>query len=100
MIQRKTCKDCGAAKLVREFYRHPNYADGRMNTCRRCKITQVEANRELKFAHYQAKKRAWSARPENVAKRQAYRNTARGIEVHRATCRRYMRFRRMVEQRA
>lgn len=95
-MRRKICKDCGALKTLRQFYRHPHYADGRMNTCKLCKRTQVEANRELKFEHYQATKREWSARPENVAKRQAYNVSPRGMEVHRASCRRYMRFRRMI----
>lgn len=94
-MRRKACKDCGEVKSVRQFYRHSHYADGRINTCKACKIAQVEANRELKFEQYQATKRRWSARPENVAKRQAYNSSTRGLEVHRASCRRYMRFRRM-----
>lgn len=86
------------SKMLRYFYRHPNYADGRMKSCKPCKIAQIEANRELKFEHYRVTKRAWSARPENVAKRRAYQQSARGVAVHRASNRRYMRFRRMLER--
>lgn len=99
-MRRKCCKDCGELKTLRHFYRHPHYADGRMSSCKPCKIAQVAANRELKFAQYRETKRLWSARPENVAKREAYRRSLRGIAVHRASNRRYMRFRRMLEQRA
>lgn len=98
--RRKPCKECGVLKSMRHFYRHPHYADGRMNTCKPCKIAQVEANRELKFEHYRETKRLWSARPENVAKRKAYRRSARGTEVHRAAHQRYRRFRQIAEQRA
>lgn len=97
-MRRKVCKDCGAAKWQSAFYRHPNYADGHMNTCKQCKRQQVKENRELKWEHYREMKRRWSSRPENVAKRLAYRRTARGTEIHRASCRRYVRFRRMERQ--
>lgn len=99
-MRRKVCKDYGELKTLRHFYRHSHYADGRTNSCKPCTIAQVEANRELKFAQYRETKRLWSARPENVAKRAAYRRSPRGTAVHRASCRRYMRFRRMLEQQA
>lgn len=99
-VKRKVCKQCGAEQSIRCFYRHPSYADGHENICRRCKIANVEDNRELKFEHYQAQKRAWSARPENVAKRRAYAKSSRGREVHRASNRRYMRILRLMERRA
>jgi hypothetical protein len=96
--RRKTCKDCGAEKPLREFYRHAHYADGHMNTCKACKRVYVAENVELKFEQYRATKRLRDARPENVAKRVAYRRTPRGRASHRASCRRYMRFQRMAEQ--
>ena len=94
-MRRKTCKQCGAEKAIRAFYRHSHYADGREGICKICKGQNVEANRELKAEQYRASKRAWSARPENRAKRKAYATTARGREVHRAACLRYLRFKRL-----
>jgi superfamily II helicase len=83
-VRWKVCKQCEREQPIRNFYRHSHYADGREGICKRCKIANVEANRELKFEHYQAKKRAWAARPENVEKRRAYRRSERGRQVHRA----------------
>lgn len=99
-MRRKPCKACGDLKTLRNFYRHPHCADGHVNTCKPCWLAQVEANRELKFEQYRETKRRWSARPENVAKRKAYRSSARGAAVHHAAQRRYRFFRRMLEQRA
>lgn len=69
-----------------------------MNTCKVCWLAQVEANRELKFEQYRETKRLWSARPENVAKRKAYRRSARGAAVHHAAQRRYRRFLKSTSQ--
>lgn len=94
-MRRKACKQCGEEQSIRNFYRHPTYADGRESICKRCKIANVEANRELKYEYYQQKKREWSARPENVEKRRAYKRSERGRMVHRACSLRYIRFKQM-----
>ena len=91
-LPRKTCRDCGASKCIRDFYRHPSYADGREGICKRCKIRAVAENCEMKSDYYREQKRLRSARPENVAKRKAYAQSPRGRAVHRASCRRYLRF--------
>jgi len=92
----QVCKQCGREmSLVKGFYKHPNYATGYMKTCKKCHRENVRVNQELKFELHRERKRLWSRRPENVAKRKAYRLTSRGREVHRATCRRYMRFKRL-----
>lgn len=85
---------------MRCFYRHPHYADGHEGICKRCKCSNVRENEELKFEPYRARKRAWAARPENIAKRRAYAQTPRGREVHRAANRRWRRMQRLMEQRA
>jgi hypothetical protein len=96
----KVCKQCGEEKSIRCFYRHPSYADGRLRVCKVCHKANVAENRELKYEYYRAAKRAWSARPENVAKRRAYAKSPRGRKVHDGCNRRWRRFQRFaVEQR-
>jgi len=93
--RRKACKDCGEVLTLRQFYRHPSYRDGHMNTCKRCKRKAVTDNRELKFEQYREQKRQISARPKYRAQRAAYAKSERGRTVHRASCRRYYRFRNL-----
>lgn len=95
--RRKPCKDCGEVLTIRQFYRHPSYADGHMNTCKVCKRVQVRENEELKEEAYRALKREISARPYYRAQREAYQRSERGIQVHRAACRRYHKVKRFLE---
>lgn len=92
---RKPCKDCGAVLSLRNFYKHPSYADGHMNSCRACTIAAVAANRELKEEYYRAQKREIAARPKYRQQRTAYAKSERGRAVHRAACRRYYSFKRL-----
>jgi len=32
----KPCKDCGVVKVLDDFYKHSNMADGRANKCKEC----------------------------------------------------------------
>lgn len=93
--RRKQCRTCGEVKSVRNFYRHPTYADGYMNHCRKCRIKATTENVEAKREHYREYKRQWAARPENVAKRKAYAQSERGRAVHRECCRIYNAFKRL-----
>ena len=34
----KTCNKCGQTKPINGFYEHPTFKDGRMKTCKECKI--------------------------------------------------------------
>jgi len=92
---RKPCKDCGEVLTLRHFYRHPSYADGRMNTCKRCKIAYTAENAELKAEYYRAQKRRIAAQDHARAQRAAYSRSERGRQVHRAACRRYHSFKRL-----
>ena len=98
-MRRQVCKQCNRLlALAKGFYKHASYATGFMKVCKKCHRENVRVNYELKFELHRERKRLWARRPENVAKRKAYRNTMRGREVHRAICRRYMRFKRMQER--
>jgi ribosome-binding protein aMBF1 (putative translation factor) len=98
-MRKQVCKQCSRElALAKGFYRHASYATGHMKTCKKCHRANVKANEELKFERIRERKRLWASRPENVAKRRAYRETPRGREVHRATCNRYNRFKRMEAQ--
>lgn len=93
--RQKPCKDCGAVLSIRNFYRHRSYADGHMNSCRRCTIAKVTANRELKEEHYRTLKQRIAARPKYREQRAVYARSERGRQVHRDACRRYYRFKRL-----
>lgn len=97
-MRRKVCKQCNAEKDLRQFCRHSHYADGHENICKVCKRANVKENAELKFEYYRAKKRIWSSRPENIAKRKAYARSERGKEVKRGCYRRRRDFLRLVSQ--
>lgn len=92
LVRRKPCRECGVVKTLRMFYRHPSYRDGRENTCKECKCRLVRENYELKWRYYRAQQSRLAATPKYRAQRAAYAKTARGREVHRAACRRYLSF--------
>lgn len=39
METHKTCRGCGLTKSLEDYRRHPSYADGRDNKCKKCKST-------------------------------------------------------------
>jgi hypothetical protein len=95
-MRTQACKQCSRElALAKGFYKHSHYATGYMKVCKKCHGENVRVNEELKFELHRARKRRWGLRPENVAKRKAYRQTHRGREVHRAICLRYVRFKRL-----
>lgn len=92
----KVCKQCGRElSLGHGFYACRSNTDGRMGICKKCHKANVNENRALKAEHYRAYKRAWSARPENVAKRNEHRQTEQGREAKRLSDRIYKRFKRL-----
>lgn len=96
-LRRKTCRTCKVEKYLRQFYKHPTYADGYMNDCRDCKRAYSRDMHWLKRDqilvrqkhHYYAN---WA---RERAKRRAYQQSPRGREVHRESCRVYVRLKRM-----
>jgi len=98
--RRKPCKCCGNVLSLRNFYRHLSYADGHINVCKRCKIRQVNENKELKEDYYRQQKREISARPEYVARRKAYAQSERWRQMRKVCDARYYRLRKLFEVRA
>ena len=85
-------------KAIRNFYKWRSYADGHMNKCKECHKQAVRANAELKFELYRERKRVRSARPYYVEQRRQYQMSERGRAVHRASCNRYYRWKRLEKQ--
>ena len=71
-MRTKSCRACKQEKTIRNFYKHPNAIDGYMKTCRDCHKVEMYENRLLKRDIYNAKRRAYSARPDVKAKRREY----------------------------
>lgn len=95
-MKRKTCRTCKAVKPMRQFYRHASYADGHMSDCKACKCAYSHDMHWLKRDVILARKRVYSARPEQIAKRVAYARTPKGRELKREN----YRFNRIAEARA
>lgn len=83
----KTCRTCKTEKPLRQFYRHPTYADGHMSDCKECKKAYSRDMHWLKRDAILARKRKWSASAEQRAKRAAYQRSERGKQVKRETYR-------------
>jgi hypothetical protein len=79
----KICRTCKVEKSMRQFYRHPTYADGHMSDCKACKRAYAAEMHWLKRETVLARKRIWSAKPEQRAKRAAYQRSERGKQVKR-----------------
>jgi hypothetical protein len=95
-MRTQVCKQCiRELALAKGFYKDASYATGYMTVCKKCHCANVRANEELKFELVRERKRLWALRPENIAKRKAYKQTPRGRALHRATCNRYNRFKRL-----
>jgi hypothetical protein len=95
-VRTKVCRTCQAEKPLRQFYCHPSYADGHMNDCKECKKAYSREMHWLKREVILAKKRQYSARPEQRAARRAYAKTPRGQQVMRES-RRVWRVLRQME---
>lgn len=96
----KTCRTCRIEKPLRQFYLHPNYADGHMNDCKDCKRAYSREMHWLKRDQILAKKREryYANWERERAKRRAYQQSPRGREVHRESCRVYYIWKKLVRQ--
>lgn len=46
MTSFKTCKKCEESKVIDEFYKHSEMADGFLNICKKCTKTRVNQHRQ------------------------------------------------------
>lgn len=42
----RTCSKCGVEKSIEDFYKHPNYKDGRKKQCKRCELDALAERRK------------------------------------------------------
>jgi hypothetical protein len=80
----KVCRTCNVAKKLRQFYRNRTSREGQ---CKACKKAYSREMHFLKRETVLARKRIWSASPEQRAKRAAYQRSERGKQVKRETYR-------------
>lgn len=76
----KACRTCHVVKPARAFYRNRRYREGSCKECRRAYMREMHW---LKRETILARKRIWSASPEQRAKRAAYQRSERGKQVKR-----------------
>lgn len=80
----KICRTCHVAKTLRQFYRNRAHHEGQCKVCKRAYSREMHV---LKREAIRARKRIWSASPEQRAKRAAYQRSERGKQVKRETYR-------------
>jgi len=85
----KRCFKCNESKPLKEFYRHSQMADGRLNKCKECTKADVKAyvNANAEARKTYEKQRA--QRPDRILARKEYQRTPRGKRSHAKALRRH-----------
>ncbi len=80
----KICRNCGIAKTLDEFYKHPAMPDGYLNQCKQCKISYAHVYRNMHIDAIRAYDRYRGALPHRKEKRYQYaithKDKIRGIQ--------------------
>jgi ribosomal protein S27AE len=88
----KECFKCKTIKPLKEFYRHPQMADGHLNKCKVCGRTDAAVHRAANLARVRAYDRERAKRPERIAlasrvNREWRREDKRRVAAHNAVAR-------------
>lgn len=75
----KKCFKCNVEKPLRDFYRHPKMADGRLGKCKECTKKDVSENYRKNRAHYVLYDRQRTQTPERRAKMIDYQRKRRSL---------------------
>lgn len=73
----KTCFQCDQTLPLEEFYRHPEMADGHLNTCFACTRRDVTSNYASKRQQYAVYYKERSQRPQRKLWRSVYQKNER-----------------------
>ena len=77
---KKTCKDCNRVLPMDAFYLHPQMLDGRLNSCKACKIAYQRARYRATREDCMAYERKRSRQPERKRKIAEYLRRGRERE--------------------
>lgn len=77
----KECNICQILKPLTEYYKHSKMADGHLNVCKKCRITQQIEARNNRLEYYQEYDRNRPNKEERTKKVMEYQQTTKGKEV-------------------
>jgi hypothetical protein len=78
MTKTKKCFQCNKRKSTKQFYAHPQTADGLLGKCKDCCKTSTKTNYINNQAHYQEYDRQRDQLPHRIQMRAEYAATDRG----------------------
>lgn len=85
----KTCRRCSKLKALSEYYPHKQMADGHLNICRECKLSEVKAYRSANLEKVRAYDRLRGRDPKRLAKVAERARRLYGGQYQKAVAARY-----------
>lgn len=78
----KNCKSCEQTKLISEYYKHQQMADGHLNYCKDCVKSRVHKHRAENIDYIRQYDKERSMWPHRARARAEYMQTPNGKEAH------------------